>query len=122
MSSGIARMLTALPAACASRMKHSSNDKPTLLDFFTAEQSMTSEDALLDQRLTFLAQIRPGAVIQHSAEQELVNITHTNCGLIHCAGFSAAFSVVSLALATSPAQPLMVASRLLPLRCIASAN
>ena len=47
MSSGIERMLTGFLAACASRMKHSNNDKPTLLDLVTAEQSSTNAGALL---------------------------------------------------------------------------
>ncbi|MNG35662.1 hypothetical protein D3C84_1224590 [compost metagenome] len=41
-------MLHVLPAALASRMKHSSSDSPTLLDFCTAEQSMTTSAALTD--------------------------------------------------------------------------
>jgi len=47
MSSGNARMLTGFLAASASRMKHNSSDKPTLLDLVTAEQSSTNAGAVL---------------------------------------------------------------------------
>jgi len=47
MSSGNARILTGFYAASASRMKHSNNYRPTLLDLVTAEQSSTSSGALL---------------------------------------------------------------------------